>query len=196
MIIEALALILATQSAPAAAPAPVSDSSYCTPGRKIAYRAWSMFIAKNSISSEQAVDFGARLQGLGALMAPCGEVGQDKPQVDLSPLTGPEIETLQKFGPQGGTAAWAECLSKAANESALAFLESSDRWAYANYAASKKIGGFDDPGFKKLISTNACKDSIQSNINSTNFYSDLNWYVRVLPRMTAIIEWHKGNTNA
>jgi hypothetical protein len=193
MIIEALALVLAAQSAPSAAQAPVFDSSYCTPERKIAYRAWSMYIAKNSISSVQAVDFGARLQGLGALMAPCGDV---KPQVDLSPLSKAEIETLQKFGPQGGTTTWAACLSKAASQTALTFLESSDRLAYAKYAASREIGGFDDQGFQKLISTDACKGSFQSKINATNFYSDLNWYVRVLPRMTAIIEWHKGNSNA
>lgn len=191
-MIEALFLTVAVSIASTANPVPVVDSSYCKPEREIANRAWSLFIAKNPVNSQQVLNYGARIQALGSLLAPCGK----EIKLSTNPLTKIELEEFEKFEPKSVSSTWAQCLSKAANLEALVFLQASDSIAYSNYSKNQKVGGFDDSTFQQLASTAGCKKSFKPNINATVFYSDLNWYVRVRPEMKTIIAWHRSNSNA
>ncbi len=184
------ALMLAMMQAPAAPSpsAPISAAEYCTADRAVVRRAWSLFMAKNKISDDEAVANGSKLMGFASMMTPCG----GSAEVNLQPLTPEEIAQFHSFVPSGVFVVWTHCLSAEAPAKALAYLEASDRAALARYVRTKQIGGHDEATFVDLISSSACGQHFVEAVKAQEFYEDLNWFVRVAPRSAEIEAWHGG----
>lgn len=194
MILSSLFLFAASASV-ASAPATVEDA-YCEADRITVRRAWSLYMAEVPPSEDQAVANGAKLMGLGALMMPCDTSKADSAKVDLTPLSKEEIARLREFAPEGSTVGWARCLSRAAPEKTMAFLEGTDRVALQQYVTSRAVGGFDEEAFVALASTDECAAEYMENVKSQQLYEDLNWFGRIEPMLNEIIDWHEGKIDA
>ena len=183
-------LMFAMMQSPAAErpSAPERAAEYCTADRAVVRRAWSLYLAKNQITEDKAVANGSKLMGLASMMMPCG----GSAEVNLKPLAPEEVAQFHAFVPSGAFVAWTQCLSAEAPAKSLAYLEASDRAALASYVQTKQIGGHDEATFVDLISTSGCGKHFVEAVKAQEFYEDLNWFVRIAPRLKEIEAWHGG----